>query len=122
MLIDPETNRVHAGGTAIRRPVCDRGVPRRLVDVVQRTYEIVGDPLGKVIHGQVPANVDWTFPLTEDARPHLESLRRECSLAACVSGNDTSRRTGQTGQVVSDRRTESSLNRGLDRPAVAGYG
>lgn len=94
VLIDPETDKVHAGGEAVRRLLCDRGVPRRLVGAAQRTYKVVGDPFGQVVHGQAPADIDGTFTLAEDARPHLESLRRECSLAACVSGNDTSRRTG----------------------------
>lgn len=94
VLIDPETDEVHAGGRAVRRLLCDRGVPRRLVGAAQRTYEAVGDPFGQVVHGQAPADVDGTFPLAEDARPHLESLRRECSLAACPSDTDTRHRTG----------------------------
>ena len=94
VLIDPEADKVHAGGEAVCRLLCDRGVPQRLVDAAQRTYEVVGDPFGQIIHGQAPADVDGTFSLAEDARPHLESLKRECSLAACAPDNNFRRRTG----------------------------
>ncbi|MFB6119407.1 hypothetical protein [Halosegnis sp.] len=89
VLIDPETDKVHAGGETVRRLLCERGVPQLLIDGAERAYQVVGDPLGRVLHGQPPADVDGTFPLAEDARPHLESLRRECSLAACASGEGT---------------------------------
>lgn len=94
VLIEPDADVVHVGGETVRRLLCDRGAPRRLVDAAKRAYKVVGDPLGKVIHGQAPADVDESFPLAEDARPHLESLRRECSLAACSSDTDTRRHTG----------------------------
>lgn len=93
MLIDPETHKVRAGGKAVCRLLCDRNASWRPVDAARRTYEIVGDSFGQVVHGPTPANVDGTFLLAEGARPRLEPLQRECSLAACASDTDTHRHT-----------------------------
>jgi len=93
MLIEPDADVVHAGRETVHRLLCDRGVPRDFVNAAERTYGALSDSVGRVIHGQAPADVNGTFPLAEDARPHLESLRRECSLAACVSDNNTQHRS-----------------------------
>jgi len=83
VLVDPDVGEVHAGGAAIRHLLRERGVSRSLVDAAEWAYRAFGDPFGRVVHGQVPADIDGTFPLADDAQPHVESLRRECRQAAC---------------------------------------
>jgi hypothetical protein len=83
VLIDPEAEVVHVGGRTIRRLLRDGGAPETLVEAAGRLYAAAGDPFGRLVHRRPPADIDGTFPLAEDARPHVASLRRRCSLAAC---------------------------------------
>lgn len=83
VLINPEANCVHVGGKTVRRLLIERGVPQPIGVIFQWMYELVGDQLGRLIHGQTPADINGSFHITEAARPHIESLRQECSLASC---------------------------------------
>ncbi|MFB6205951.1 MAG: hypothetical protein ABEJ05_05425 [Haloglomus sp.] len=90
VLIDPDAGLVHAGGETVRRLLWERGAPRAVAVAAERTYSAVGDPFGRAVHGREPADIDGTFDIVDSARPHLDSLKRECSLATCTDG----RRTG----------------------------
>lgn len=83
-LIDPDADVVHVGTRAIRRLLCDRGVPEVVVAGAERAYATAGDRFGRLVHGRAPADIDGTFPIADAARPHLGALRRECSAASCV--------------------------------------
>lgn len=83
VLIEPDAGLVHAGGETVRRLLTDRGIPPRLAGAAERTYGALADPFGRVVHGQVPADLEGSFPIAEAARPHVEALRRDCSLATC---------------------------------------
>ncbi|WP_299233066.1 hypothetical protein [Natronomonas sp.] len=91
-LIDPDADAVHVGTRTVRRLLRDRGVPEVVVAGAERAYAAAGDRFGRLVHGRAPADIDGTFPIADAARPHLGSLRRECSAAACTpSGSETGR-------------------------------
>jgi len=83
VLINPETNRVHAGGKTVRRLLQDRGAPRSVATTIEGIYQVIGDQFGRIVHGQTPADIDGTFPINENARPHIKIIQRKCSLGSC---------------------------------------
>jgi len=83
VLINPDADRVHAGGETVRHLLRERGAPRSVATVLEHIYQIIGDPFGRVVHGRAPADIDGTFPIDENARPHVKAIQRECSLGSC---------------------------------------
>ena len=70
-----EGDRVHAGSETVARVLERRGVDGRLGALLRRAYPATAAPLGRLVHGREPADVDGTFPLDERAATHLEPLR-----------------------------------------------
>jgi len=78
ILIDEET--VYVGADAIER-LLERGdVADSLATLVKRVYPPLSAPFGRLVHGQEPADLHGSFPLTPEARAHLDSLRRTYSI------------------------------------------
>lgn len=75
-----EGDAVHVGGAAVERLLRGR-LPGPVAGLARRLYDVVGGPFGRVVHGRRPADIDGTFPLAAGARPHAESLRRDCAVA-----------------------------------------
>lgn len=90
VLIEPDVGLVHAGGETVGRLLTGWGVSPWLVGAAERVYGALADPFGRVVHGQAPADLEGSFPITEAARPHLEALRRDCSLATCEDSGHSS--------------------------------
>lgn len=74
ILIDGDS--VHVGADTIERVLEKRHVNRSLINFVTRTYPTAAAPFGRVVHGDEPADIHDTFPLTEDARTHVDPLRQ----------------------------------------------
>lgn len=85
VMVDVEAGVVHAGGETVGRLLRRWGAPETAAALAERTYAAVGDPLGQVLHGRRPADVDGSFPLAETARPHVETLQATCSAASCAA-------------------------------------
>lgn len=79
VLVDIERNVVHAGSETVGSLLRNRGVPRPIVMSAKRAYLTAADPVGQVIHGRRPADIDGSYRLTEEARPHAEALQRDYS-------------------------------------------
>lgn len=75
VLIEGEA--VHAGETAVKQALTARGFASPIAAGFERLYQEVGDPFGKVVHGEAPANIHGTFRLDPDARVHVEAMRRQ---------------------------------------------
>lgn len=73
LLVDDEA--VHAGGRTVARLLRARGVDDRLATRLERLYEPVSGPVGRLVHGRTPADLEGTFPLTDAARDELGRLR-----------------------------------------------
>ena len=59
----------------------ERGdVADSLATLVKRVYPPLSAPFGRLVHGQEPADLHGSFPLTPEARAHLDSLRRTYSI------------------------------------------
>lgn len=85
--IDIDEGVVRAGSETIGHLVREWGAPDTMATMAERAYTTVGGPLGRIVHGQRPADVDGAFTLTEGARPHVENLLATCSLATCATPN-----------------------------------
>ncbi len=44
--------------------------------LAEQVYPTAAAPFGRVVHGQVPADIHGTFPLDETAKSHIEPLRQ----------------------------------------------
>lgn len=88
VLVDVDENVVHAGSETVSSLLRTRGVPEPIVMSAKRAYLTTADPFGQVVHGRRPADIDGSFPLTEEARPHAEALQRNCSLGSCVESSE----------------------------------
>jgi hypothetical protein len=73
LLVDDEA--VHAGGRTVARLLREQGVDDRLAARVERLYGPVSGPLGRLVHGRAPADLEGTYPLTDAARAQLARLR-----------------------------------------------
>ncbi|MFC7177152.1 hypothetical protein [Halosegnis marinus] len=73
LLVDDEE--VHAGGRTLARLLRDHGAGDRLAARVERLYGRAAGPMGRLLHGQEPADLDGSFRLTEEARGLLPRLR-----------------------------------------------
>ena len=75
LLIEDDT--VHAGEAAVKRALTARGIGRPAASAFERLYATIGDPFGKVVHGEAPADIHGTYALEPGAREHLEGVRAE---------------------------------------------
>jgi len=71
-----EGDSVHVGGDTVERLLRRRGVSTAVVRLLTGTYQTVADPFGRAVHGREPADIHGTFPLDDDARAHVDPLRR----------------------------------------------
>lgn len=74
ILVEDDT--VAVGEDAIGRLLQRRGVDDTLANLVTRAYPPFSAPFGRVVHGREPADLHGTFPLTDAARDHLDTLRQ----------------------------------------------
>lgn len=71
-----EGDSIHVGAETVERVLRDQGLPESVTGLVKRAYPAVADPFGRAVHGQEPADIDGTFPLEDEARPYVETLRQ----------------------------------------------
>jgi hypothetical protein len=71
-----EGRSVHVGETAVRQALDARGIATPVSEGFERLYPIIAEPFGRVIHGEVPADIHGTFDIDPDAETHLDSIRR----------------------------------------------
>lgn len=71
-----EGDEVHVGDAAVERLLERAGLTETVASLAGRAYPAAAGPMGRVIHGRVPADRHGTYPLTEAAAAHLEPLRR----------------------------------------------
>ncbi|GCF13487.1 hypothetical protein Harman_14220 [Haloarcula mannanilytica] len=67
---------VHVGETAVKEALDGLNVADPIARLVKQLYPTAAAPFGRVVHGQVPADIHGTFPLDEQAKAHIEPLRR----------------------------------------------
>ena len=84
VMVDVDAGVVHAGSETVGLLLRKWGAPAAVAALAERAYAVVGDPLGRLLHGRRPADIDGSFPLTEAARPHVELLQATCSAVSCV--------------------------------------
>jgi len=70
-----EGDRVHAGEEAVVRVLRSRGLPPGLAEAVGGLYPTLASPVGRLLHGRVPADIDGSFALTDEAREALAPVR-----------------------------------------------
>lgn len=80
ILIEGES--VHVGAETVERVLRDQGVPESVTHGLTCAYPAVSAPLGRVIHGRKPADIEGTFELAEEARPHVRSMGAAGSIPA----------------------------------------
>jgi hypothetical protein len=73
MLIDDDT--VHVGSETVERVLRRRGLSAPVSGLFGRAYPLAAGPIGRLFHGREPSDLDGSFPLTEDARAHVDPLR-----------------------------------------------
>ncbi len=79
VLVDIDREQVHAGSETVVQLLRSHGAPWPLVASAERAYVNAAGPVGEMLHGQRPANLDGSYPLADAARPHLEALQRDRS-------------------------------------------
>jgi hypothetical protein len=67
---------VHVGETAVKEALESLDVAPSVARLAEQLYPSAAEPFGRVVHGQAPADLHGTFPLDEQAKAHIESLRR----------------------------------------------
>jgi len=73
VLVEDES--VHAGGATVERVLERRGLGGPVAALARRAYGPLSGPVGRLIHGQAPADVDGTRPLRDAARGPADRLR-----------------------------------------------
>jgi hypothetical protein len=71
VLIENEV--VHAGSATVGCVLRRQGIP--LAGLASAAYGPLSGPVGRLIHGREPADLDGTRPLADAAREHAERLR-----------------------------------------------
>ena len=74
ILIEGES--VHVGEAAVKEALEGLDVASPVARLAEQVYPTAAGPFGRLVHGQAPADVHGTFPLTEAAKTHIEPLRR----------------------------------------------
>jgi hypothetical protein len=78
LLIESDT--VAVGKDAIEGLLERYGFGEELRTLAKRAYPPFSAPIGRLVHGQEPADLHGTFPLDEEAADHLDSLRRSVDI------------------------------------------
>jgi hypothetical protein len=73
VLIEGES--VHAGGATVERVLERRGLGGPVSALARRAYGPLSGPVGRLVHGQEPADLDGTQPLRDAARDPADRLR-----------------------------------------------
>jgi hypothetical protein len=71
-----EGKSVHVGEAAVKEALERLNVAPPVARFVEQVYPTAAAPFGRVIHGQVPADIHGTFPLDKTAKAHIDPLRR----------------------------------------------
>ncbi|MFB6223420.1 MAG: hypothetical protein ABEH86_07085 [Haloarcula sp.] len=71
-----EGDSVHVGEKAVKEALGDLRVAAPIARLAEQVYPSAAAPFGRVVHGQVPADIHGTFQLDETAKDHIEPLRR----------------------------------------------
>jgi hypothetical protein len=74
ILVEDDT--VHVGSETVAA-VLRRYADGRLPGLAANAYPATADPLGRLIHGREPADLDGSFDLKPAASAHLDPLRRQ---------------------------------------------
>jgi hypothetical protein len=74
ILIEGES--VHVGEAAVKEALEGLDVAAPVARLAEQVYPTAAGPFGRVVHGQVPADIHGTFPLDETAKSHIEPLRQ----------------------------------------------
>ncbi|MGB9951601.1 hypothetical protein ACOZ4F_04255 [Haloarcula marismortui] len=74
ILIEGES--VHVGEAAVKEALEGLDVAAPVARLAERVYPTAAGPFGRLIHGQVPADIHGTFPLDTAAKAHIEPLRQ----------------------------------------------
>ncbi|MDS0221690.1 hypothetical protein NDI54_10065 [Haloarcula sp. S1AR25-5A] len=74
ILIEGES--VHVGEAAVKEALEQLNIAPPVARLVEQAYPTAAAPFGRVVHGQVPAEIHGTFPLDPTAKAHIEPLRR----------------------------------------------
>jgi hypothetical protein len=78
-----EGDSVHVGQETVERLLRRMGLADPVVDALKRGYAVGGAPFGRLLHGRSVADLDGTFPLSEEAEAHLADLRRIREISVC---------------------------------------
>jgi hypothetical protein len=73
VLVEDES--VHAGGATVERVLERRGLGGPVAALARRAYGPLSGPVGRLVHGQEPADIDGTRPLRDAARDPADRLR-----------------------------------------------
>jgi hypothetical protein len=76
VLVEEEV--VHAGSATVTRVLRRQGVP--FAGLAGAAYGPLAGPVGRLVHGREPADLDGSHPLTDAAREHADRLRRGVSI------------------------------------------
>lgn len=74
ILVEGES--VHVGDETVARVLRKQGIAAPVAAALTRAYPSVAAPFGRAVHGREPADIHGTFPLDEEARTHIDPLRR----------------------------------------------
>ena len=74
-----EDNAVHVGDTAVRQTMAARGIASPVARGFERLYPVIAEPFGRVVHGEVPADIHGSFRIKPDAQAYVEAVRRDQS-------------------------------------------
>ncbi|GGM35115.1 hypothetical protein GCM10009006_15730 [Haloarcula argentinensis] len=74
ILIEGES--VHVGEAAVKEALEGLDVAAPVARLAEQVYPTAAAPFGRLVHGQVPADIHGTFPLNEVAKAHIEPLRQ----------------------------------------------
>lgn len=82
-----EDEEVHAGRATVERVLQRRGVP--FSAAASRVYPPLSGPIGRLVHGQEPADIDGTRPLDPAARAPLATMREGTEIPVGTDGPAT---------------------------------
>ena len=62
---------------AVKRAMDARGIAAPLARGFEALYPKIAAPFGRVVHGEVPAEIHGTYRLDPDAREYIDTIRQD---------------------------------------------